>query len=397
MAELMRHKFSALQIIERIIFECMSSERNSLSQLVDLRQRIHANPTIRGCMPIDANVLCTLLSFAREDNSAHYDRILGEMPLDLSAKGVAEYVALFACDRFVWQTYAGEKILYCFNGRYWESSLIAGDSSLRLFISTELFEVLSLLCAIPRKLECLKSTNKKVSFVRATVRTLANNAIRFDDNPYVIGFNDQVFDLIHAWFRPYNREDYISTTTGYDWREPTAREIARMRELLPVFARENVRNLFLDILSSGLCGRCVDELIIFSGSCTCCKGVVNELMYAMLGDNLCAITNNARPDPATSHKKRYIIFRDVCPRIDTGKFTKLTSVVECEERASLGIVDTLPTIDIKFSTTFVASVYRSSRFQHKYKFAFFTILAQSFMSLYARNFVFAAPEPIAWM
>jgi hypothetical protein len=396
MAELMRHKFGALQIIERIIFECMSPERNSLPQLVDLRQRIHANPTIRGCMPIDANVLCTLLSFAREDNSAHYDRILDEMPLDLSAKGVAEYAALFACDRFVWQTYAGKKILYCFNGRYWKSSQSDDDgdvdTALSVYLHAELSKILLLLCTKRQKiLERLGNARQQLSVMRATVKTLANDAIRFDDNPYVIGFNDRVFDLDRAQFRPYRREDYISLTTDYDWREPTAPEVARVNRLIAsIFPYEDERNLFIEFLASCLCGHHTDEIFVLTGDNVCGRSIMINLMTLMFGFH-CLITNNPAPSPVNSRGKRCVIFDEVCPRRDAEGFAKSTAIVYCYKFAGLSPDKGTREIDIKFRTYDVSET-NDELFVREHKYALFTILAQSFQTLRARNFAFTVPQ-----
>ena len=39
----------------------------------------------------------------------------------------------------------------------------------------------------------------------------------FDNNPFLLGFNNGVYDLMHGEFRSYKYNDYITLSTGYDY------------------------------------------------------------------------------------------------------------------------------------------------------------------------------------
>ena len=60
---------------------------------------------------------------------------------------------------------------------------------------------------------------KKV--VSTSEQDFTNNKIKFDDKWYLLPFENAVYDLRTHEFRKHRYDDYISTTTGYDWNEPT--------------------------------------------------------------------------------------------------------------------------------------------------------------------------------
>jgi phage/plasmid-associated DNA primase len=90
-----------------------------------------------------------------------------------------------------------------------------------------------------------------------------NDDIIFDDKWWLLGFNNVVYDMKEQKFRNYDYSDYVATTTGYDWREPTEEELNTVNELINlIFPIEDERNLYLQILATGLDGRCLEKFII---------------------------------------------------------------------------------------------------------------------------------------
>ena len=86
-------------------------------------------------------------------------------------------------------------------------------------------------------------------------------------------------------FREYNYDDYVTTTTGYDWREPTEEEINIVNKLINIILPcEDERELYLQILATGLDGRCLEKFIIANASGGNGKGVINDLCLCALGN-----------------------------------------------------------------------------------------------------------------
>ena len=121
-------------------------------------------------------------------------------------------------------------------------------------------------------------------------------------------------------FRDYQYDDYISTTTGYDWREPTKEEENTMTNLINIIMPiEEERELYLQILSTALDGRCLEKFIVFNGSGGNGKGMINDLLllalgqYALIGNNGILFENSktgSNPEKANMHKKRIVLFRE---------------------------------------------------------------------------------------
>ena len=51
-----------------------------------------------------------------------------------------------------------------------------------------------------------------------------NEKIEFDMNPWLLGFESKVLDVRTGEFREHRKEDYVSMSTGYEWREPEKEE-----------------------------------------------------------------------------------------------------------------------------------------------------------------------------
>ena len=121
-------------------------------------------------------------------------------------------------------------------------------------------------------------------------------------------------------FRDYKPEDYITITTGYDYREPTQDEIDFINKLIiQIMPIEAERETFLDILATSIDGRCPEKFIVFNGGGGNGKGVIDDLTlkmtgnYGMLGNNNLLFENSkmgSNPEKANMHKKRFVVFRE---------------------------------------------------------------------------------------
>jgi hypothetical protein len=236
-----------------------------------------------------------------------------------------------------------------------------------------------------------------------------------------------VYDMKTCKFREYEYDDYVSITTCYDWRNPTEEEMATMNDLLIcIMPIEEERNTFLQILATGIDGRCIEKFIIFNGSGGNGKGLINDIMLTMLGSYGMLGNNNllfepskmgSNPEKANMHKKRYIIFREPPSKAkfensiikditgggkfsarghyetDTQKELNNTMICECNERPSFAEsitpADIRRIIDVYFRSSFkerdddldagnyiykANPHYKTKEFQEQHKFALFKIL-----------------------
>lgn len=63
-------------------------------------------------------------------------------------------------------------------------------------------------------------------------KQLSISDIQFEMKPWLMCFNDVVYDLKTNAFRNYLPDDYVITTTNYNWKEPTQEELNYMNDLL---------------------------------------------------------------------------------------------------------------------------------------------------------------------
>lgn len=145
------------------------------------------------------------------------------------------------------------------------------------------------------------------NIVNQAKQTFANYTLEFDNKPFLLGFENGVMNLELMEFRPYNFEDKVSFSCGYDFipynpiikvfendDKPFVRnkkveqdEIASNRvesffkEIQP---DESIRKCVLILLSTGLIGIAIELFTIFNGGGRNGKGVLNTLMKDATGD-----------------------------------------------------------------------------------------------------------------
>ena len=156
--------------------------------------------------------------------------------------------------------------------------------------------------------------------------------VEFETNPYMFCFNNAVYDLkLMKWVDVSNRDDYMTLTTGYDYREPTQDETEELNDKFEkVFPNQEERKLYLTLLSTGLFGKTVEKFILATGSGRNGKGYTNELLLKTLGNYgytcgnavlLSQIKDGANQAIANMNHRRFVIYREP----DTSLYTKLNS------------------------------------------------------------------------
>jgi len=366
--------------------------------------------------------------------------------LEVSKTDICVYLKILAGDKFMYQNNEEDYILYCYNGKYWQND----DTHLRYYLSTELYQNLKMTLMNyylnSRNFSSMKTTIDKLqtySFNTSIVRSYkeygVNNEIKFDSNWKLLGFKNLVYDMEIESFREYRYNDYVSITTGYDWREPTEEEIKTMEKLIiSIMPIEEERNRYLQVLTTILEGRSPEKIIFFNGKGGNGKGMIDDLLllalgnYGLIGNNTLLFKiskSGSNPEKANIHKKRLVVFRQPAERNklknsimkeltentfsarshcekDTIKELHATIIVECNTNPFFAKDKTNMDAnicrieDIHFRNTFTRDQtiidenndiyeanpeYKTKEFQEKHKYALLKILMQEHSKFYKQS------------
>ncbi len=401
----------------------------------------------------------TLYHYAKEDNKRRFIEILSKnTTLELGQSDISTYIKLLAGNRFIYLTHKCDDQhiykLYCFTGKFWSTD----HSLLHHFISHDLHDFLKFILTevywntsnymhLKRDLDKIKKLSEKRDIVETYKEDGVVHDVSMDNNWWLLGFNNIVYDFHSHSFRDYSYDDYISTTTGYNWRNPTSDELTTVSSLISlIFPDPDIRSLYLQILSSSLIGRCIENFIIANGSGGNGKGVLNDLIIAALGNHALIASNSilsepmktgANPQLAAIHKKRLVIFRE--PPADkkfqnatikeltgggrfsartlheksTEKELNHTMIVECNTKPLLAEnpkeAELRRIIDIPFNSTFTLNddlldpdnhiykanpLFKDFEWQQQHKFALLYILFDYYKSYSNNHFSFNIPQSI---
>lgn len=373
----------------------------------------------------------TLYYYAKQDNKNKFIEIMNENTFELGPTDICKFIKTFAGNKFI---YSKNFKLFCFNGKFWEQNNI----EFRKYISGELYNFLKLVLvecfwnnrefnSLKSKLEKFKTISLKKELEETYKEYGLNETIKFDDKWFLFGFNNTVYDLQEQQFREYSYDDYVATTCGYAWREPTQEELNTVHSLIQtIIPDKEERETYLQILSTTLEGKCLEKFIVFNGVGRNGKGLMDDLLllalgnYAMIGNNSILFENNktgANPEKANMHKKRLVLFREPpahkkfsnsqikeltgggqfsargLHESETCKQLNLTMIVECNQRPLFEEepqnAEKKRIIDVFFRSTFVEDenevdieqnvyqaneYYKHIEFQEKHKYALLKIL-----------------------
>jgi phage/plasmid-associated DNA primase len=267
------------------------------------------------------------------------------------------------------------------NNRWYDETDKNKRHKLTLFISEKLYEArredidgdvslkerhLSLLLKMLRnKTSSMTGMNEIMVHLLSKAK---ENEEDFNSKPFLLGFNNGVYDLELNEFRDYKFDDYITLTTKYDYEKvdygnndeedflskdengeyeyeiteeqiklwTTNREIRD--ELIKVFETihpdPEVMLLYFQTLASGLDGRAYQKLFLFNGQGGNGKGLTGSLMDAVLGDYYhqpangilkdVEKANTPSPDMINLKNKRYINFKEVAGAVRVAMLRNLT-------------------------------------------------------------------------
>jgi phage/plasmid-associated DNA primase len=196
----------------------------------------------------------------------------------------------------------------------------------------------------------IQKTASKNNIVKELKEKVINqfNKIDFDNNGYILAFQNCKYNFKTKKFESIVKEDYINMTTKYDWIEPKAEEVNKIKEILEkIFPNKEMLKCKLSLLLDCCIGKQKDNFEIDNGCGGNGKGIINGLMAYMLGDyfmngNLVILTEKwgtgASPDVAVMDKKRLILFREPnsTDKIKLGNVKKLCDVPTISARHNYG-------------------------------------------------------------
>jgi phage/plasmid-associated DNA primase len=266
--------------------------------------------------------------------------------IEITEKYIAVCVNKFAGDHFIFC----DKILYSYNEK---NGLWYKDQPeiMKKYINGYIYDFLVsfLLSSIEDSqklnyqlsiLKMLCCTNKGKNDVFLCYRTEYmiddNKKIEFDNKYYLLGFTNGVYDLIKNKFRKYKYTDYITLTTGYEYKKADDKHKNKLLELFnKIETNEEKRNLLLQILATGIIGKSYQKFILFNGGGGNGKSLIDKLNEKTIGNfyykgkitTLCEpIKNGANPETAFMDKKRLIVFSEPkeTQKINNGTMKELT-------------------------------------------------------------------------
>lgn len=291
--------------------------------------------------------IASLYYYAKNDNRVDYDIIIKTKSMfsnmTISEHDVAEYIKYFKGIDFVWQ----KGIMYAFNGKQWaydeNSKEDYASKAIRNYIMTDIY--VYLIDIMPPCIEDRKDAEsrrrsinqlKKMQFKNNVVATskdlLINNTINFDNNQYLLPFDNVVCDLRTNIFRPYERRDYVTKYISYDWREPTQKELDIVNNLIiQIMPNKEERDLYLTILATCLDANNKPFFAMFQASGRNGKSLINDFLRYALTDTLTIKANSALlfqpsasgsiPEIANLGNKRMVLFQE----LDDSKGNKLNN------------------------------------------------------------------------
>ena len=138
----------------------------------------------------------------------------------------------------------------------------------------------------------------------------------FDTNNNLFIFNNKAYDFLNNKWVYVSKFDYILTTCGNEYTEPTKEQLDKVSKLInDIFPNPEIKRAYISILRSGLTGHRLEKFIIASGEGRNGKGFINDFYQYLQGDyygilHLSLLTKEIKGGANTElrniHKKRFL-------------------------------------------------------------------------------------------
>ena len=232
-----------------------------------------------------------------------------------------------------------------------------------------------------KKISTLRNCKPRLGYIRAIIEKLRRRQFlqqqdtMFDMNPDLLCFQNGVYDLANDHFRNGRKEDYCSQVVPYDWKTSSEAEINELMTWInQIMPHEDERDCLLRSLSSTLCGRLLEYIIILTGKGRNGKDtMITGLLKSALGEdlyynnNVSLLTNQNKSgisqEKANMDKKRAVVYAEPgkneilkcdilkeitgCPQINgRGIYSKkttiqnqATTIIHCNAIPQVDVVD----------------------------------------------------------
>ena len=411
------------------------------------------------------------LTFTQKEMTEGYNSIINQhLCFDLLSSG---YSTGFISDHFavMYSHFISiNEVVYEYNGFIWKA-LDKKNTSIQKFVDDKYYKYLNSYCfkenekykallavatedsipSINKNINNLKIYTKNISQLRTNstrnglitdiITKITNNDIILNHNPYLFAYENKIYDLITNSFITAHKDQYITSTCGYNYSDfyPESRVVTYRNLIDTIFPYKNIRDYYLTILATGLCGRQIEKLFVATGSGGNGKSLINSQMLETVGKYgyklgasvlLDVIKQGANPEVANLNKMRYVLVQEpdkgklVCTATvkeltgdktinarqlyscDTKTILNLTLIMECNELPRLdevtgGVARRLEAIP--FDARFVEQVkydllknksnvgianplYKTTEFQEEHRQALFIILLDYWKEFQINNY-----------
>lgn len=164
------------------------------------------------------------------------------------------------------------------------------------------------------------------NIVRACANKFYNSKFqeKLDNNSYLVGFNNGIYDLKELCFREGLPTDYVSKSVGYDYIEYTGKEpiFEKINKFFSeVQTEQDMRDYLLTFIAKTLRGQPDQKLHLWNGGGGNGKSATVDLIKNMLGDYFGVVpvtiltrkkmsSSNATPELADKFGKRIIVVQE---------------------------------------------------------------------------------------
>jgi phage/plasmid-associated DNA primase len=170
------------------------------------------------------------------------------------------------------------KISVCFGNKKDDSDTETDDTSKN---DKELVFWSKLNMCITEYLQQQKATEQLIKMVCSKI---CNDSQKWDLNPYIFVFKNCVFDLKKGEKCDANPMDFMTTCCGWDYDDDYKCDDVLTKLIASIQTDKNVRDYLLKAYSTGMVGIQNRNVFIFTGTGGNGKSVLDELLFAMLGN-----------------------------------------------------------------------------------------------------------------
>ena len=175
-----------------------------------------------------------------------------------------------------------------------------------------------------KNVQTLRKLKSRREFAEDITIRVYKNDLEFDSNPYLLAFENKIYDLQQNAFVKPEPSQWVHTTCGYNYdNHYSQNRVNTMRAIMDsIFPDRDVRDYYLSVLATGLSGIRMENIFISTGSGGNGKSLVNGMMMETLGEYsyklpsavlMDALKTGANPEVANLHKKRFVLAQEPPP------------------------------------------------------------------------------------